>query len=144
MSRFGSIVGLIMMVGGVVGLVLCRQVLSSAPVVIVLQVCAVALMVWARHTFGRRSFHATATPTAGGMVTTGPYRWIRHPIYTAVSLFAWACVLGNASACTAGMAVVITAGGVLRMLAEESLLRVSYPGYAAYAHSTKRMVPYIF
>lgn len=144
MSRSRSIVGLIMMVGGMVGLILRRQVLSPAPVVIVLQVCGVALMVWARRTFGRRSFHATATPTAGGVVTTGPYRWIRHPIYTAVSLFAWACVLGHMSAFAVGMAVLITAGGVLRMLAEESLLRVSYPEYGEYARSTKRMVPYLF
>jgi protein-S-isoprenylcysteine O-methyltransferase Ste14 len=41
----------------------------------------------ARVTFGRRSFHAAANPTAGGLVTTGPYRLIRHPIYTAACLF---------------------------------------------------------
>ena len=144
MSRGGSIVGLIMMVGGLVGLILRQEVLSPAPVVIVLQLCAVALMVWARRTFGRRSFHASATPTAGGIVTTGPYRWIRHPIYTAVALFAWACVLGHMSAFAAGMAVLVTAGGVLRMLVEESLLRRSYPEYAEYARTTKRMVPYVF
>ena len=53
MSRSRSIVGLIMMVGGMVGLILRQQVLSPAPVVIVLQVCGVALVVWARRTFGR-------------------------------------------------------------------------------------------
>lgn len=47
-------------------------------------------MAWARLTFGRRSFHASAVPTAGGVETRGPYRFIRHPIYTA------ACVIGSA------------------------------------------------
>jgi len=44
-------------------------------------------MLWARLTFGGRSFHAGANPTAGGVVTTGPYRFVRHPIYAAILYF---------------------------------------------------------
>ena len=97
MTDAASLVGLAMMVAGLVGLILRQQVLSAAPAVIVLQACAVALMVWARLTFGGRSFHATASPTPGGLVTAGPYRWLRHPIYTAVCLFIWACFVGHPS-----------------------------------------------
>lgn len=32
---------------------------------------------------------------AGGLVTNGPYRFIRHPIYTAVCLFVWTGVLSS-------------------------------------------------
>ena len=59
------------------------------------QVAAVLLMVWARMTFGRRSFHAAANPTAGGLVTWGPYRYWRHPIYSAILLFLWSGVLSH-------------------------------------------------
>jgi protein-S-isoprenylcysteine O-methyltransferase Ste14 len=34
----------------------------------------------ARVTFGGRSFHVGANPTEGGLVTKGPYRFVRHPI----------------------------------------------------------------
>jgi hypothetical protein len=61
---------------------------TAQPIAIALQLIAVALMVLARVTFGRRSFHAAANPTAGGLVTTGPYRIIRHPI-SAACLFGW-------------------------------------------------------
>ena len=139
-----SLLGLAIMGAGVVGLILRQQVLSAAPAVIVLQACAVALMVWARLTFGGRSFHATASPTRGGLVTAGPYRWFRHPIYTSVCLFVWACVVGFPSWFAVGMASLVTSGSVVRMLAEESLLRRRYPEYADYARKTKRMVPYVF
>ena len=139
-----SIAGLSMMIGGLVGLILRREVLSPAPLVILLQVAAVVLMVSARLAFGMRSFHATAAPTRGGLVTRGPYRWIRHPIYTAASLFAWACFIGHSSRFALAMALLVTAGGVVRMLAEESLLRRRYPEYVEYARRTKRMVPYLF
>ena len=144
MIDVASLVGLAMMGAGLVGLILRQQVLSAAPAVIVLQACAVALMVWARLTFGGRSFHATASPTRGGLVTAGPYRWFRHPIYTSVCLFVWACVVGHPSWFAVGMASFVTSGGVVRMLAEESLLRRRYPEYADYARKTSRMVPYVF
>ena len=144
MMNVASLAGLLMMIGGLVGLILRQQVLSASLSVIALQALAVALMVWARLTFGRRSFHATASPTEGGLVTRGPYRWVRHPIYTAVCLFAWACVLGYPSRFSLTMAGIVTAGAAARMLAEEASLRLRYPEYAEYARRTKRMVPYVF
>ena len=61
------------MIGGLVALIATHSLLSSAPLVIAAQGAALALMVWARITFGLRSFHATADPTEGGLVTTlGP------------------------------------------------------------------------
>src|SRR5262249_26732912 len=95
--RVASIAGLWAMVVGFAGLILGHAILSSAPLVVGAQVAAVALMFWARITFGRRSFHAAADPTEGGLVTTGPYRFIRHPIYTAACLFCWTAVLSHAS-----------------------------------------------
>lgn len=144
MSRFVSAVGFLMMAGGLAGLIVGRQVLSAAPLAIVLQVTAVSLMLWARVAFGRRSFHATAAPTEGGLVTTGPYRWLRHPIYAAVCLFAWACCVGHPSWPAVGLAAVVTVGTVLRIVMEEALLRARYPEYAEYARRTKRLVPYVF
>lgn len=144
MSGIVSTIGVLMMVGGLSGLVLGRQVLSDVPAVIALQLAAVVLMVWARLTFGRRSFHATASPTEGGLVTTGPYRWLRHPIYAAVCLFAWACCVGHPSWSALGLAAVVTAGGVVRAFTEEALLRIRYPEYVDYARRTWRLVPYLF
>lgn len=142
--RVVSIAGLLVMAGGVAGLLTTHTLLAASPIGGFAQVVAVALMAWARITFGRRSFHAAADPTEGGLVTTGPYHFIRHPIYTAVCLFASGGVLTHRSIETLLLGVAVVAGALARILAEERLLVVRYPAYRDYARVTKRMVPYVF
>ena len=144
MLRTVSLAALLLMALALVGLVVRGAFFSSQPVAVMAEVAAVALMVWARLTFGRRSFHATADPTAGGLVTTGPYRFIRHPIYTAVCLFGWTGVLAHWSPINALLGALLLVGAVARMLCEERLIIEVYPEYRAYAQATRRMVPYIF
>jgi len=139
-----SLLGLLMMGGGVVALWKLGALFSPSPAVIAVQALAVALFLWARWTFGVRSFHAAANPTEGGLVTTGPYRFIRHPIYTAICLFGWAGVAAHASAVNALLGALMTAGAIVRMLCEEKLVVETYPEYREYAKRTKRMIPGVF
>ena len=142
--RIVSIAGLAAMVIGFAGLVTGHEFFTPSPLVIAVQVAAVGLMLWARITFGRRSLHAAADPTEGGLVTTGPYRFIRHPIYTSACVICWAAVLYHASVRTVLLGCLVLAGAFMRMLSEERLLVERYPEYRQYALNTKRMVPYLF
>jgi protein-S-isoprenylcysteine O-methyltransferase Ste14 len=135
---------LLLMVAGLAGLFYIHALFSTSPVVIGLQAAAAALMLWARLTFGRRSFHATAAPTEGGLVTSGPYRFLRHPIYSAVFLFSLAGVCAHLSLEAGGLLLAVFLGAFGRMFAEEKLLRARYPEYAAYAQRTSRVLPYVF
>ena len=144
MLKLFSILGYVAMAGGLLALLATRSVFSAFPVVIVMQSLAVALMVWARITFGRRSFHLAANPTAGGLVTSGPYRFIRHPIYAAVCLFVLAAAGSHGSWRNTLLGCLVVGGALLRIFAEETLLRVRYPEYRAYAANTWRLLPFIF
>jgi protein-S-isoprenylcysteine O-methyltransferase Ste14 len=117
---------------------------SVHPVAIMLEVSAIGLMLWARLTFGHRSFHAAANPTAGGLVTTGPYRYIRHPIYTAVCLFGWAGILFSWSLINVLLGILLLVSSIARMLCEEHLIIEVYPEYREYALATKKMIPYVY
>jgi protein-S-isoprenylcysteine O-methyltransferase Ste14 len=139
-----SILGLFVMVGALIGLYKIGVLFTAQPIAIALQLTAVALMIWARVTFGRRSFHAAANPTAGGLVTTGPYRIIRHPIYTAACLFGWGPIVVHLSLITVALGILLLLGALLRMMCEEQLVKQQYPEYVEYAKVTKRMVPYVF
>ena len=127
------------------GVLLLRWALIAAgPVGIVVQVLALGLMVYARITFGLRSFNASATPTEGGLVTSGPYKYWRHPIYAAALYLTWAGVLTHLSLINFLLGLLPTFGLALRMYAEERLLSETYPSYQAYAARTKRVIPFIF
>lgn len=147
-ARTASIVATVVLVITVVWLVSRHELLGSGPIAIGIQVVAALLMFWARVTFGRRSFHAAANPTAGGLVTWGPYRYWRHPIYAAILLFLWAGVLSHG---VDPLAIALAALGTLmtavRIYSEEQLLRAEFPGdagYGAYARRTKRLIPFVF
>lgn len=146
-GTYRSLVAMAVLVVAVVLLLLQHSLGARTPVGIALQLLAVALMLWARVTFGMRSFHAAANPTAGGLVTSGPYRYWRHPIYAAVLLFLWTGVFSQGGAPTPvalALAALATAMTAVRIQAEEHLLRASMPEYAAYAARTRRIIPFVF
>lgn len=139
-----SITGYLGMMGGLLGLLATRSLFSSAAPVIGLQAMAFLLMLWARVTFGRRSFHLAANPTEGGLVTSGPYRYIRHPIYSAVCLFIGAGAAAHWSWSAGLFSGLVLAGAVLRIYCEEPLVAARYPQYAQYKATTWRMIPYVY
>jgi protein-S-isoprenylcysteine O-methyltransferase Ste14 len=139
-----SQVGFVVAVLALLGLLWRGALLAGDPLTAVLQIAAVALMLWARVVFGRRSFHASANPTEGGLVTRGPYRFIRHPIYAAVLLFLVAGVASHFSLVSA-LLLVVAAGGIgVRIAAEEHFIVERYPEYVGYAARTKRLIPFVY
>ena len=139
-----SIAGYMAMVGALIGLFLRRALFSSSPLVIAIQIAVLLLFAWARFTFRWRSFHAAANPTKGGLVTSGPYRYIRHPIYTAMCVFAWAGIAAHWSWLAILFGGLMMLGAVVRIFIEEKLVTTRYPDYVAYAAKTWRMVPFVF
>jgi protein-S-isoprenylcysteine O-methyltransferase Ste14 len=139
-----SIIGYLVMIGGLLGLLAMRSLLSRSLLGILLQAGAVLLFLWARVTFGRRSYHVVADPTKGGLVTHGPYRYIRHPIYAAFCLFSSAAVATHWSWRTALCGGLILGSALVRIFCEERLVAGRYPEYRQYAETTWRMIPYIF
>jgi protein-S-isoprenylcysteine O-methyltransferase Ste14 len=139
-----SILGYLGMIGGLFGLVAMRAVFSVSPFVISVQTVAAILAVWARVTFRRRSFHVAADPTEGGLITSGPYHFIRHPIYTAICVFTVAGVAANWSWAAGACGGLVIGSLVLRMFCEEKLVAERYPEYRQYSASTWRMIPYVY
>ena len=139
-----SIIGYTGMIGALLGLLATRSLFSSSPLVISAQVLALLLFLWARFTFGRRSYHVVADPTEGGLVTGGPYRYIRHPIYAAFCLSTSAGVVAHWSWSAGLCGGLVLGSAVLRIFCEESLVTARYPEYAQYSLTTWRMIPYVY
>ena len=139
-----SIIGYVGMVTGLVAQWATGNLFSSSPLVIAVQIGAVLLLLWARLTFRRRSFHVMANPTEGGLVTEGPYRYIRHPIYTAMVVIGGAGVGAHWSWASGLLGGLMVGCALLRIYCEEVMVTARYPEYRQYAATTWRMFPYVF
>lgn len=143
--KIASLLGFGLAVLGILYLFDRNLIFSKNIFAIIIQILSVALMIWARMTFGFRSFHATANTTKGGLVTSGPYHWFRHPIYASVIYFSWSCVIGFPFKETILAVLLITAGLLIRIFLEEKSLIDSYKQeYLDYSKKTKRIIPFIF
>lgn len=143
MMKLISKFALLILVIAIIYLLISGNLLSPSPFVIAGQLLAVALSVWTRQSFQKGQFSIHAEPAEGTLLSTGPFRWIRHPMYAAALLLLWASIMGHASIVPVVVGVIVTGVIAVRIVIEERFLCAQYPGYAAYARKTKRVIPLI-
>ena len=79
------------------------------------------------------------------VISTGPYHYVRHPLYSSALLFFIGTPLLLGSWYGSLFVPVMIAGLVGRTLLEERVLREELPGYDAYLTQVKyRFIPYIW
>jgi protein-S-isoprenylcysteine O-methyltransferase Ste14 len=103
----------------------------------------IALAIWARVHLGRNWGMPMSQKAEPELVTSGPYRFVRHPIYTGLLTG----LLGTALATNLlGLIVVAVLGGYFYYSAsvEEKNLTATFPtAYPAYRSRTKMLVPFV-
>jgi protein-S-isoprenylcysteine O-methyltransferase Ste14 len=102
-----------------------------------------AIRVWAVAALGRAFRTTVEVDTDQAVVSSGPYRWVRHPSYTGLLLIVagFGLAVGNWLALAACVAVPLPA--LLRRIhvEEAELTRVLGEPYRAYRTQTKRLIP---
>ena len=81
--------------------------------------------------------------TGQAVIDTGPYRFVRHPLYSG-ALFIWLCSpLALGSYVVVPVSFLILPILAFRLLNEESVLRRELLGYAEYCQRTRyRLIPF--
>jgi protein-S-isoprenylcysteine O-methyltransferase Ste14 len=78
------------------------------------------------------------------LVARGPFRAVRHPIYTGIVLGALGWALAWLSVAGAAYAALLAVFFDRKARREERWLRSRFPDYAAYAHRVRRFIPGIY
>jgi protein-S-isoprenylcysteine O-methyltransferase Ste14 len=118
----------------------------SAPVGVLLHVLGQLPMLWAFST----NPHLETTVRVQKdrdhkVISTGPYRFVRHPMYLGLILMlvAWPLVFGSAWAYVPALVALVAY--LIRTELEDRTLRRELPGYVEYARSTRyRLVPFVW
>jgi len=106
---------------------------------------ALLLFGWTLRANRLGNFNIHPRPRVGGtLVTSGPYAWIRHPMYSAFLLgtFALARTADAGAAWLAWWALSLVLW--FKSTLEERWMLAQHPGYAHYREQTKRFVPWVY
>lgn len=83
-------------------------------------------------------------PQHGRLVVHGPYRWVRHPMYTSVLVITLAWTVEHPLPFRVGLWVGLVVTLWIKLRYEEQLLLIRFPSYEEYRLRTKRLIPFLF
>jgi protein-S-isoprenylcysteine O-methyltransferase Ste14 len=109
------------------------------------ETAGLALGLWSLAVMGRKNLNIAPTVRDGAqLITVGPYRFIRHPMYASVLMTVWALIIDRSTLLRLIVGLILTADLTIKMLYEEGILKRHFRDYPAYMERTKRIIPFIF
>jgi protein-S-isoprenylcysteine O-methyltransferase Ste14 len=133
---------------GVLPLALRRRILPPGTLVptvgLVLIAAGLGFTVWARRHLGRNWSSQVVVKEDHALIRTGPYRRVRHPIYTGLLLafLGTAMIIGEVRAFFAFLLLLISFA--IKSQAEEARMSETFPEYEQYRRETAALMPYVF
>jgi protein-S-isoprenylcysteine O-methyltransferase Ste14 len=101
--------------------------------------------IWSRRTLGRNWSGRITIKVDHQLIRSGPYRWVRHPIYTAVLMLSTGTVLAIGTWLALIGWVMIAVAYARKIRLEEANLRVAFGAdYDAYSRESRLLVPGLF
>jgi len=111
----------------------------------ILCICGIAFAIWARRHLGSNWSSHPALKEGHELVISGPYRIVRHPIYTGMLTAALGSVMDTHKAIWLYFTVVMTATFVYRIHVEEAIMVRTFPdSYPDYKARTSALIPFIW
>jgi protein-S-isoprenylcysteine O-methyltransferase Ste14 len=111
----------------------------------ILCICGLGFCFWARTVLGGNWSGTVALKENHELIVRGPYRLVRHPIYTGLLAMVIATAIQQGH--IAGMIglILVFVSLWIKLSDEEELMRKQFPDqYAAYRERVKRIIPFIF
>jgi protein-S-isoprenylcysteine O-methyltransferase Ste14 len=108
-------------------------------------ILSILLVLWAIITMQKSKLRILPEPSANAtLVTRGPYRFIRHPMYTAILLGSTGLLIHYFTWMRLSMAIALAIVLLIKLTLEEKMLLQKFDAYRDYMKHTKRILPFIF
>jgi protein-S-isoprenylcysteine O-methyltransferase Ste14 len=104
------------------------------------------LLLWVHHTLGKNFSVPGVMKEKQSLVTAGPYKWVRHPMYTVIFLVTVVYFLISANWFIGVVWIGWIVGTVASMVRDEEAILIEKFGddYRAYMRRTRRFLPRVF
>ncbi|HET7036618.1 MAG TPA: isoprenylcysteine carboxylmethyltransferase family protein, partial [Thermomicrobiaceae bacterium] len=109
-----------------------------APLAVALLLAGMGWAIWSLATLGRCF---SLLPEVRGLVTGGPYRWVRHPVYLGEIIATLGVLLPILSPVHVAIFAGFCAVQLWRTRHEETALAATFPEYDDYRRRTARLLP---
>ncbi len=78
------------------------------------------------------------------LITTGPFKKVRHPIYTSIIFITLILVINKFSFLRLGVWILLVIILNVKLEYEEKLLLNEFPAYKEYKTTSKKLIPFIY
>jgi len=110
----------------------------------ILLVISILLLVWAISSMSRSKLRVLPDPAKWAtLVTIGPYRFVRHPMYTSLIIGSLALVILYPATERIAVLIILILVLLLKLNYEEKMLSKKFAEYSVYKQKTYRLIPYI-
>lgn len=117
----------------------------SNTVLTVIFIAGIALALWAFYNLGLDTFTPFPEPKKEGKhVQTGSYKYVRHPMYTALGLIGLSLLASSPNFPSAIIFLLLIYVLDTKSSLEEEYLQKIHPTYKTYSEKTKKFIPYIY
>lgn len=112
---------------------------------LVLQIAGLILGLWGILTIKLGNFNIQPEVKSVELITSGPYRWIRNPMYIAVLLFYIPIITQNFNWLNLLVFILLIVTLLFKINSEEQYLEEQFgTDYLQYKSETKRLIPFLF
>ncbi len=108
-------------------------------------ILSILLAFWAIATMKKSKLRILPEPSPHAtLITNGPYRFIRHPMYTAILMGSVGLLIHQFTLMRLSILIALAIVLVIKLTWEESMLFQKFEAYRDYMRRSKRLFPFIY
>lgn len=108
-------------------------------------ILSIVLVLWAIATMQKSKLRILPEPSPNAtLITNGPYRFIRHPMYTAILMGSAGLLIHQFTWLRLSITIALAIVLLVKLTLEERMLQQKFAAYRDYMRRSKKLLPFIY